>query len=74
MEEIPRSAPTTRRSQLLHDSVRGVLIAACGLVALLTPLLLWLAWSPWGFSLIVAGSGAALLVIYALIWSSAEPW
>jgi hypothetical protein len=52
--------------------VRGVLITVCGLFALFTPLLLWLAWSQWTFWLIMALGCAALLVIYALIWSSPD--
>jgi hypothetical protein len=40
--------------------VRSILITACGLVALFTPLLLWLAWSQWAFWLIIATGCAAL--------------
>jgi hypothetical protein len=52
--------------------VRGVLITVCGLIALFTPLLLWLAWSQWTFWLTMALGCAALLIIYALIWSAPD--
>jgi hypothetical protein len=52
--------------------VRGALITVCGLFALVTPLLLWLAWSKTMFWLIMAIGCAALLIIYALIWSSPD--
>jgi hypothetical protein len=53
-------------------AVRGILITVCGLIALFTPLLLWVAWSKGMFWLIIAGGCAALLIIYALIWSSPD--
>jgi len=49
--------------------VHGILIAACGLVPLLTPLVVWAAWSPPVFWLIMAAGGAALLTIHVLIWT-----
>jgi hypothetical protein len=52
--------------------VRGVLITLCGLFALFTPLLLWLAWSQWTFWLTIAGGCAALLIIYVIIWTSPD--
>jgi hypothetical protein len=52
--------------------VRGALITVCGLIALGTPLLLWLAWSKAMFWLVLALGCAALLIIYALIWSSPD--
>jgi hypothetical protein len=52
--------------------VRGVLITVCGLFALFTPLLLWLAWSKAMFWLVMAGGCTALLIIYVLIWSSPD--
>jgi hypothetical protein len=52
--------------------VRGALITVCGLIALVTPLLLWLAWSKQTFWLVLALGCAALLIIYALIWSSPD--
>jgi hypothetical protein len=50
--------------------IRGTLITVCGLVALFTPLLLWTAWSPRMFWLIIASGCAALLILYLLIWTS----
>jgi hypothetical protein len=52
--------------------VRGVLITVCGLIALVTPLLMCLAWSTDMFWLIMAVGCAALLIIYALILSSPD--
>jgi hypothetical protein len=52
--------------------VRGALITVCGLVALLTPLLLWVAWSPQTFWLVTASGCAALLIIYVIIWTSPD--
>ena len=49
--------------------LRGILVTACGLGALFTPLFLWVAWSPWAFWLIMAAGGAALLTIHVLIWT-----
>ena len=54
--------------------MHGILITACGLVALFTPLLLWLAWSPWAFWLMLATGCAALVLIHVLLWSSDEPF
>jgi hypothetical protein len=53
-------------------AVRGILITVCGLIALFTPLLLWVAWSKDLFWLIVAVGCAALLIVYALIRSSPD--
>jgi hypothetical protein len=61
-------ASRDRRSAL----IRGILITVCGLVALLTPLLLWTAWSPRMFWLIIASGCAALLILYVLIWTSRD--
>ena len=52
--------------------MRGALITVCGLFALVTPLLLWLAWSKETFWLTMALGCIALLIIYALIWSSPD--
>ena len=54
--------------------MRGILITICGLVALFTPLLLWMAWSQWMFWLIIAFGCASLLIIYLLIWSSPDEY
>jgi hypothetical protein len=48
--------------------LRDVLMTIGGLVALLTPLLLWIAWSQWLFWLVIATGCAALLIIYLVIW------
>jgi hypothetical protein len=48
-------------------ALRSVLSTACGLVAVFTPLLLWLAWSKIAFWSIIATGCAALLIVYVLI-------
>jgi hypothetical protein len=55
-------------------ALHSILITACGLLALLTPLFLWVAWSQWAFWLIIAGGCAALLIIYVLIWTSPDEY
>jgi hypothetical protein len=53
-------------------ALRSILITACGLVALFTPLLLWLAWSKPAFWLFIAMGCAAILIIYVLIASAPD--
>jgi hypothetical protein len=53
-------------------ALRSILITACGLVALFTPLLLWLAWSTTAFWLVIAAGCAAILMIYVLIASAPD--
>ena len=50
----------------------SILITACGLGVLLTPLFLWVAWSPWAFWFVMAGGCTALLIIHALLWTSPD--
>jgi hypothetical protein len=52
--------------------VRSALITVCGLVALFTPLALWVAWSPWMFWLILACGCAALVIIYLVLEHSPD--
>jgi hypothetical protein len=60
----PRSCTTCR---IRKPAVRSALITVCGLMALFTPLALWVAWSPWMFWLIIACGCAALITIYLLL-------
>ena len=53
-------------------ALHSILITACGLAVLFTPLFLWVAWSQWAFWLIIAAGCAALLIIYVLIWTSPD--
>jgi hypothetical protein len=76
---LPRTALRPILSDVAHHGmrqgitlVRGALITVCGLFALFTPLLLWLAWSKQTFWLVLALGCIALLIIYALIWSSPD--
>jgi hypothetical protein len=55
-------------------ALHSILITACGLGVLLTPLFLWVAWSPWAFWLVMAGGCTALLIIHALLWTPDEPF
>ena len=48
--------------------LRSALITVSGLVALLTPLFLWIAWSQWLFWLVIATGCAAMLIICFVIW------
>jgi hypothetical protein len=52
--------------------VRTTLIAACGLLPLLIPLLVWLAWSQPTFWLLMAGGCAALLTLHAFLWRAPD--
>ncbi|MEM7021051.1 MAG: hypothetical protein AAF637_00525 [Pseudomonadota bacterium] len=54
--------------------MRSTLITICGLIALFTPLALWLVWSQWAFWLVIAAGSASILMIYFLIWSSPDEY
>ena len=43
-------------------------ITCCALVALVTPLLLWISWSKTGFFIIIGTTAACVGVIWLLIW------
>ena len=47
-------------------------ISTLGLIALISPLFLWVTWSPLSFRIVLYGSVTALLLIYLLIWSSPD--
>jgi hypothetical protein len=55
-----------------HAAMRSALITFCGLVALFTPLFLWVAWSPWMFWLGLACGCGALLIIYLVLEHSRD--
>lgn len=44
------------------------IIACCGLIALISPLLLWISWSKTGFFIIIATAGIAVGIIQLLVW------
>lgn len=44
------------------------IIAGCALVALISPLLLWVSWSRTGFLIIIGTAALAVGIIYLLIW------
>lgn len=52
--------------------LRNGAITVCGLVALTSPLLLWMAWSTTTFWLVLAAGCGAIVVIYLLVWSSRD--
>ena len=56
----------------LPSRLRKGAITVCGLVALISPLLLWMAWSTTMFWAILAAGCGAILVIYLLVWSSPD--
>ena len=47
--------------------IRHIAITVCGLIALVTPLLLWTAWSRPMFWFIIAVGCAAILAIFLLV-------
>ena len=66
-------------AQLLHALLRAGfdrvpitlvnrIIAGCALVALVSPLLLWISWSKAGFFIIIGTAATAVGIIYLLIW------
>jgi hypothetical protein len=58
---------------MLLGWLREGLITICGLIALISPVVLWTAWSKEVFYVVIAVSCGAILVIYLLIvWSPDE--
>ena len=55
-----------------RDMRRQSAISFLGIVALLSPLFLWMTWSPLSFRLVLYGGVSAVLLIYLLIWSSPD--
>ena len=43
-------------------------ITCCALVALVTPLLLWISWSKTGFFIILGTASSCVAIIWLLIW------
>ena len=52
--------------------LREALITICGLIALITPVVLWTAWSTTAFYAVLAAGCGAILAIYLLIALSAD--
>ena len=44
------------------------IITCCGLIALVSPLLLWISWSRAGFFIIIATVAIAVGIIHLLVW------
>jgi hypothetical protein len=59
----------TRKTVLL---LYEALVAICGLVALISPVVLWSAWSPTVFMAVLATGCAAILLAYVLILSAPD--
>ncbi len=66
-------------AQLLHASLRTAfrrvsihtinrIIAGCALIAMVTPLLLWVSWSKTGFFIIIGTAATCVGIIWVLIW------
>ncbi len=65
---MPAMTAHRRWQMLLHEA----LVAICGLVALISPVVLWSAWSPAVFMAVLASGCAAILVAYLLILSAPD--
>ena len=52
---------------MIVSCLRDALITTCGLIALISPVVLWTAWSTTIFFAVLAGGCGAILVIYLLI-------
>jgi uncharacterized membrane protein len=52
--------------------VRQSAISFLGMTALVSPLFLWMTWSPLSFRIVLYGGVSAVLLIYLLIWSSPD--
>ena len=58
---------------MLLSWLREALITVCGLIALISPVVLWTAWSTTVFYAVLAAGCGAILIIYLLIaWSPGE--
>ena len=66
-------------TQLLHASLRTAfqrvsidtinrIIGGCALIAMVTPLLLWVSWSKTGFFIIIGTAATCVGIIWVLIW------
>jgi len=66
-------------AQLIHASLRTAfrhvsidtinrIIAGCALIAMVTPLLLWVSWSKTGFFIIIGTAATCVGIIWVLIW------
>lgn len=62
------------RDQLarIPRGMRQDAISTLGMIALATPLMLWMAWSPLMFRIVLYGGVTAIFLIYMLIWSSPD--
>ena len=49
-----------------------VLLALCGMVLLLAPLLLWVAWTRSGYLAVLASAGVAMFIAYLLVHHAPE--
>jgi hypothetical protein len=56
----------------LLPPLREALVTICGLVALISPVALWSAWSLTVFFAVLAGGCAAILLAYLLIVSAPD--
>ena len=60
----------TLRAAFLRMSIDTVnrIIAGCALIAMVTPLLLWVSWSKTGFFIIIGTAATCVSIIWLLIW------
>lgn len=53
---------------------RRIIIPCCGFIGLVTPLLLWISWSKAGLFIILSVGGAAMTIIFILVWFGPEDY
>ena len=51
----------------LPPALVGILLTVCGLVLIVSPLALWIAWSPAVFNIVLGITGVALLAAITLV-------
>lgn len=56
----------------ISRALRQRCISICGVIALISPLMLWMSWSPTVFWTVLTVWITALAIIFALIWSSPD--
>lgn len=70
---IPRIIPSAGGTRAgTPRLLREIAISVLGLIALLTPLALWVSWSTTMFSVILLIGGLAIGAIFLLVWFSED--
>lgn len=71
---IPRISPGSAARAGTPRVLREIAISGLGLIALLTPLALWVSWSPMMFTVILLTGGLAIGAIFLLVWLSKDEY